>query len=212
MLVSASLVLDIVFFAFLVLGLFFGVKNGFWRGICALAGTLFSLLIGVLFCRKFQSFIDETLGLNMTQGIQGGLCKSIPSEAAANLVGDWIAVAICFLILVALVRFLAWLIGKLGKSLVEKSKFFRILDRLLGGILGLVQAAMFLCFLLSFCYWLPWEALHNFIASSSVVGRIFTDWIPQIASFPGFSVTETVPAEPEAPAALADFALWLKTP
>lgn len=211
LLVSAGLVLDIVFFGILVLGLFFGVKNGFWRGICALAGTLFSLLIGVLFCRKFQSFLDETLGLHMTQAIQSGLGKTIPSELIANSVGEWIAIAICFLILVALVRFLAWLIGKLGKSLVEKSKFFRVFDRLLGGILGLVQAAMFLCFLLSICYWIPWEGLHNFITSSSIVGKIFTDWIPKISSFPALIVKDTVPEETETPEAFARVWLWLKT-
>ena len=204
LLVSAGLVLDIVLFVILVLGLFLGVKNGFWRGICAIAGTIFSLAVGVVFCRRFQHFIDETLGLKMTQAIQGGLRTAIPqSEVIANSVGEWIAIAICFLILVVLVRFLAWLIGKLGKSLVEKSKFFRIIDRLLGGLLGLVQAALFLSMIFSICYWIPWEALHNFISSSSIVSKIYEVWIPLIADFPKLIIKDTTPETPEETAFIA---------
>lgn len=203
LLVSAGVVLDIVLIVILVLGIFLGVKRGFWRGICALAGTIFSLAIGVVFCRRFEHFIDETLGLHMTQAIQSGLCKTIPSETIANSVGEWIAIAICFLILVLLVRLLAWLVGKLGKALVEKSKFFRVIDRLLGGLLGLVQAALFLSMIFSICYWIPWEALHNFISSSSIVSKIYEVWIPLIADFPKLIIKDKTPETPEETAFIA---------
>ena len=208
LLVSAGLVLDIVFGIILVLGLVFGVRNGFWKGMCALLGTLFSLLIGVMFCRKFQSFIDVTLGLNMTSSIQKGLCGAIPSETIANSLGEWIAIAISFLIIVVLVRFTAWLIGKLGKALTSKSKFFRVIDRLFGGLLGLFQAALFLSFLLSICYWIPWEALHTFIESSSIVSKIYIDWIPNFVTFPKLIITDPTMVEPEA---FARFIFGLKT-
>lgn len=203
LLVSAGVVLDIVFFIILALGLFMGVKRGFWRGICAIAGTIFSLAIGVVFCRRFQYFIDETLGIHMTQAIQGGLGKTIPSELIANSLGEWIAIAISFLILVLLVRLLAWLVGKLGKALVEKSKVFRVFDRLLGGILGLVQAMLLLSIIFSICYWLPWEGLHNFISSSSVISKIYEFWIPLIADFPKLIFKDTTPAQEEEVAYLA---------
>ena len=209
LLVSAGLVLDIVFGIILVLGLVFGVKNGFWRGLCALMGTLFSLLLGVMLCRKMQSFIDVTLGLKMTGAIQGALSASLPEEVA-NSLGEWFAIAISFLIIVVLVRFTAWLIGKLGKALTSKSKFFRVIDRLFGGLLGLFQAALFLSFLLSICYWIPWEALHNFINSSSIVSKIYIDWIPQFASFPPLVIKPTEIGGEE-PAAFAYFMHWLKT-
>ena len=201
LLVSAGLVLDIVFFVILVLGLFFGVKNGFVSGICKIAGTLLSLAIGILFCRKFQAFIDVTLGLKMTQALQGVLVNTIPSETIANSVGEWLAIAISFLALVIIVRLLAWLIGKIGKALVDKVKFFRVLDHLLGGLLGLVQAALFLFLLLAICCWIPWEPLHTFISSSSIVGKIVDSaWFQTAITFPKliFKDNTVTPTEPEA--------------
>ena len=152
LLVTASLALDIVFFVILVLGLFFGVKNGFVSGICKIAGTLLSFAIGILFCRKFQAFIDVTLGLKMTQALQGVLANAIPSETIANSVGEWLAIAISFLALVILVRLLAWIVGKIGTALVRKVKFFRVLDHIFGGLLGLAQAALFVFLLLAICW------------------------------------------------------------
>ena len=208
LLVSAGLVLDIVFGVILVLGLVFGIKNGFWRGLCALLGTLFSLLIGIMFCRKMQAFIDGTLGLNMTGAIQGALSASLPEEVA-NSLGEWFAIAISFLIIVVLVRFTAWLIGKLGKALTSKSKFFRVVDHIFGAFLGLFQAALFLSFLLSICYWIPWEALHNFINSSPLVSKIYIDWIPNLATFPPLIIKPTEIGG-EGPAAFAYFLLRQK--
>ncbi|MDE7158265.1 MAG: CvpA family protein [Clostridiales bacterium] len=210
LLVSAGLVLDIVFGIILVLGLVFGVRTGFWRGMCALLGTIFSLLMGIMFCRKMQAFIDGTLGLNMTGAIQGGLRSTTLPEEVANSLGEWFAILISFLIIVVLVRFTAWLIGKLGKALTSKSKFFRVIDRLFGGLLGLVQAALSLSFFLSICYWIPWEALHNFINSSSIVSKIYIDWIPQFASFPPLIIKPTT-VEGEGSEAFAHLVLWLKT-
>ena len=201
LLVTASLALDIVFFVILVLGLFFGVKNGFVSRICKIEGTLLSFALGILFCRKFQAFIDVTLGLKMTQALQGVLANAIPSETIANSVGEWLAIAISFLALVILVRLLAWIVGKIGTALVRKVKFFRVLDHIFGGLLGLAQAALFVFLLLAICWWIPWEPMHTFISSSSIVGKIVeSTWFQTAINFPKLIVKDpnAVPPDPEA--------------
>lgn len=199
LLVSAGLVVDIIFFVLLLLGLFVGVKKGFVRGVCAIAGTVLSLGIAIACCRKFQAFIDVALGLNMTGAIQGLLAKTIPSVEIANSVGEWLSIAVSFILLVVLVRLLAWLVGLIGKSLVSKVKFFKVMDHILGGLLGLVEAFLTVFLLLAICTWIPWDALHSFIESSSVVSKIVAHpWFEYAVNFPALIIKPTEPTEPEA--------------
>ena len=173
-----SWILDVVFFVILIGGILIGVHRGFIAGICKIAGTILAIFVAVSFCVTFQFTLDKWF--NLTHAL---------SDAVHNdTAGYWIAVAISFVILVILTKLVAWLLGKLGTALIDKINAFSVINRLFGGLLGLVKAAIFLFLLLTLCryliQWFNWEGVQEFISSSTVVGAIFNwDWFIEATKF-----------------------------
>lgn len=157
-------ILDVIFFALLLLGTLFGVWRGFLKSVCKLAGTIFSLGIAIAFCVPFKNTLQGWFNL------EGALCAAIPK---VPVLGTWISVAISFVSLIVIVKLLAFLAGFLGKSLVSKCKPLEKIDRFLGGLFGLVCACATIFFLMAICAWIPSNGLHAYIESSGVVGAIF---------------------------------------
>ena len=164
---SKGWILDVVFFAVLLLGLILGIWKGFVKQITKAAGWIFSFVIAFFFSAALSNQLESWFGLTTLIG------NGINSYKIAG----WISIAISFVGLAILVRLLAWAVGAIGKAIVKKSKFLNGLDKFLGAIWGLFWTMMFLIFALAVCRWIPSEGLHNYINSSFIVSKIFNwEW------------------------------------
>lgn len=167
-------ILDVIFVVILIGGIFLGIFRGFVASICKLAGTILAIFVAVSFCTMFQYTLETWFGLTTA------LYNAIGSDKAAY----WIAVAISFIALLIVVKLCAWLLGMLFTSIVNKVKAFAFINRLLGGVLGLVMAGAAVFLLLTFCQLIHVQAVDNYISSSTIVGSIYNwDWFQQAATF-----------------------------
>lgn len=160
---TGSWVLDVIFFAVLLLGMLFGVWRGFVKGICKLAGTIFAVVFAFTFCVPMKNSLDSWFGLTAALG--------------GTTLSGWISVVISFIVLVVLIKLGAWLIGKVGSVLVEKFAPLKVVNKILGGLLGLAKAMLLIFILLAILKWIDAAAVNEFIAQSAVVSRIyFSEW------------------------------------
>lgn len=158
--------LDVAFFVILLLGILFGVARGFVKSVCKIAGTVFSAVVAFMFCVTLQNSLEGWFGLTTA------LAGVIGNATIAKV----IAIVISFILLFLVVKLLAWFVGKTGTALVNKFAPCRMINRILGGILGLFEAFMLIMLLLAICHWIPVEGVHEFIQSSTIVGKVF-DWV-----------------------------------
>lgn len=166
LLAAGAWVMDVLFFAIIVIGILLGVKRGFVKGICKLAGTIFSVIVAVTFCVAMQASLERSFGA--TTAINGAIGAPF---------GEWIMVAISFILLLVIVKLGCWLLGSFGSALAEKYAPARIVNMFLGGILGAFQAFVLIFVLLAIFRWIPSDSLHEFISASSIVGKIFdSEW------------------------------------
>lgn len=173
LLASSAWVLDVVFFVILILGILLGSWGGFIKGICKLAGTIFAIFVAFTFCNAFKNTLESAFGL--TTAIAGGV-----GETVAN----WLSIIIAFVILFLIVKIGSWILGKVGTALVDKVAAFRYINRILGGILGLVEAVFLIFLILTICYWINVEAVNALIAQSSIVKSIYQwEWFQWAAQF-----------------------------
>lgn len=172
---NAAVSLDIAFFVIILLGLLFGVIRGFIKSVCKWAGTIIAIFVAFTFCNAFQGALNEWFGLT------GALVNVLNNEKLAG----WIALAISFVILLAGAKLLAWLLGKIGTALVNKVKAFNVINKLFGGLFGLFEALVLIFFLLMICKWISLEVVDNFIAQSSIVGKIYEwEWFEKATTLP----------------------------
>ena len=158
--------LDVAFFVILLLGILFGVVRGFVKSVCKIAGTVFSAVVAFMFCVTLQNSLEGWFGLLTA------LAGAIGNATIAKV----IALVISFILLFLVVKLLAWFVGKTGTALVNKFAPCRTINRILGGILGLFEAFMLIMLLLAICHWIPVDGMHEFIQSSTIVGKVF-DWV-----------------------------------
>ncbi len=110
--------------------------------------------------------------------------ETTPAMLLGGVLAKWITVAIAFLLLLLLVRLGAWGIQKLFGVIKNALAPLRIVDQVLGAVLGLAKALFWIFVLLLVCNWLPFAGLQSFIASSNIVGKIYTDeWFQSATSY-----------------------------
>ncbi len=166
LLASGGWVLDILFFALLILGILFGVRRGFIAGVCKLAGTFLAVFIAVTFCVALQASLERSFGWT-----------SAINSSIGSPFGEWIMVAVSFIFLLILTKAGCFLIGKFGSALVDGVKPLKIVNMLLGGLLGALKMFILLFILFAVFRWIPSDSLHEFISSSGVVGKMFnSEW------------------------------------
>ena len=107
-----------------------------------------------------------------------------PAQMIASILAKWISIVISFILLIIIVRLGAWLLSKILTAIIDHISPLRILNRILGAILGLVKACILIFILLLLCNWLPIDGMHDFIASSNIVGAIFrAEWFQAATSY-----------------------------
>lgn len=162
LLAAGAWVIDVLFFAIIIIGILLGVKRGFVKGICKLAGTIFSVVVAVTFCVAMQASLERSFG-----------ATTAINEAIGAPFGEWIMVAISFILLLVIVKLGCWLLGNIGGALADQYAPIRIVNMFLGGILGAFKAFVVIFVLLAVMRWIPSDSLHGFISSSGIVGKIF---------------------------------------
>lgn len=156
-------ILDVIFFVALLIGCIVGCKVGFVKGVCKVGGWVFSLVAPFVFCVALKDALESWFGL-----------VSIIAEGVGNAtVAGWITIAISFVGLFILVRLGTWLLGLLLDLLAKTIPLVKIVNIILGGILGMVEAFLILYFLILICGWLNIDAVTAFVNESWVVGAIF---------------------------------------
>lgn len=155
--------LDLVFFILIFVGILLGVFFGFLKGVCKIAGTILSVVLASAFCFPFKNNLESWFGL------QTALQKSIGSAIGAGL----ITTVISFIVLVVVIRLLAWFLGSAGTALAEKNDTMKLLNRFFGGLFGLIVALAVIFLLLAIFSWISAPGIDAFISKSSVVGAIY---------------------------------------
>ncbi len=178
---SGAWVLDVIFFALILGGILIGVAHGFLRGVCKLAGTVFAVAFAFFFCMPMHGSLEKSFGLTTA------LTKAFGNATVAG----WVSIAISFVALFVIVKVGAWLIGKFGTSLVERIAPLRVVNRVLGGLLGLAKALILIFLLLALCSWINAPAINECISSSAVVGSIYNwEWFRWAVALPGTAIRE----------------------
>ena len=107
-----------------------------------------------------------------------------PAMMLGSVLAKWFSIAISFVLLVVLIKLAAVLLDKGLSGLVERVAPFRVINQLLGAILGLLKAGILLFIVLAVCSWIPLEGMHNFLSSSAIVGPIFrSEWFAAATNY-----------------------------
>ena len=102
----------------------------------------------------------------------------------ASVLAKWISIVIAFVLLIVLVRLAVLLISKLFGAIKDSFAPLRVVDQVLGALLGFVESCLLVFLILLLINWLPLASLHAFIGSSNIVGKIFTaEWFQSATSY-----------------------------
>ena len=100
------------------------------------------------------------------------------------IVAHWISVVISFVSLVVLIKIAVWLLDKIFSRAAEEIGPVRIVNRMLGGVLGLIEIMLAIFLVLAICVLIGNESIESFFAESSVVGAIyFSDWFRDATAY-----------------------------
>ena len=166
--------LDVAFFVILAGGLIGGACLGFVRGICKIAGTIFSIVLAVACCVPLSTSLESAFGL------ETALAEAVKIE----WLGKVLSVVICFIGLIVIVRLGAWFLGKCVSKLIDRFKPLKKVDRVFGAVLGLAEAALLIFILLVIVSWVAvfFTPIGEYFSSSAVVGSIYKwDWFVHVS-------------------------------
>lgn len=102
----------------------------------------------------------------------------------ASVFAKWISIVISFILLILLTRIGARFLAKGLKSLVDKFAPTRVMDQVLGALLGFVEAFFIASLVIIVFNWIPISAIRGMFASSYVVGPIAnSEWFRNMTSY-----------------------------
>ena len=108
LLAKGGWVLDILFFAIIILGILLGVRRGFVKGVCKIAGTILSVAVAITFCVAVQASLERNFGATTSL-----------NNAVGEPFGQWIMVALSFILLLVAVKLGCWLLGSFGSAIMD---------------------------------------------------------------------------------------------
>lgn len=143
-------------------------------------GSAITAELGELGVNGFYSFLIG-LGFKHVDLIPQG---TTVAHLLGSTLAKWLVIAISFILLIVIVRVGFGLLGKTFSGLISKLSPLRVVDQALGGVFGLLKSAVLIFLILLLCDWLPFTAIHDYIASSTIVGAIFqSNWFISAASY-----------------------------
>jgi membrane protein required for colicin V production len=148
--------IDIVFFLILIICMVRGGMRGFIFEVSAVAAPLLGILAAVL----FSNLLAEVVALI--------------TEAKESIWNHIIAFLVIFLAVYLLIFFIQGFL----QNIISKLNLDN-LDRVLGGILGLVEGILVIAIILILCQWIPLEGLHQSL-KGSLFFTILNPFLPSI--------------------------------
>lgn len=127
-------VLDIILLILVSLGLILGILTGFSRKLSSFLSTICGLIVSYFIATPLNNFLVE-------KNFYSFIDKDKSYFALVTLIITWILI---FIIVYIFVKLLV----NLFKKIAYKSKIFAIIDRLLGGVLGLANGLFITCIIL----------------------------------------------------------------
>ena len=154
--------LDIVLGAILLISIVIGLWKGFFDSLLGLVSTGLALVVGFTCAKPASAFIAKFIDL--PAWIDGLLSKVIENpDQIVSLFGNdslalkrmelanFLAIVLSGIIVFLVVKIGIWLLAKLFDSVVESSSIGSGLNKLLGGIFGLVKGGAMVIVILLLC-------------------------------------------------------------
>lgn len=102
----------------------------------------------------------------------------------ASVLAKWISIVISFILLILFARLGIRLIAKLFKKVRDHFAPLKLVDQILGAFLGFAKACILIFVILAICNWLPIDAVHAYIESSNIAGKIAaSEWFHSLTSY-----------------------------
>lgn len=152
---------DIVMFAILAIFLVIGLWKGLFDSLLSLISTGVALTISILVAKPATSFIakivnipawfESLLGKAMGDGTTIELFGIKSLEFTKSELANFLSVVFSVVVVFILIKLAVWLLAKLFDSVVENSGIGSGLNRVLGGLFGLVKGGIIVLVILAFC-------------------------------------------------------------
>jgi len=153
--------IDIVLGAILIVFVVIGLWKGFFDSILGLISTAIAVVVGITCAKPATGFINKII--NLPNWFEGLLGKAIADGEVIKLFGNnnlafdktqlanFLAVVATGIILFLITKIGIWLIAKLFDSVVESNTIGSGLNKLLGGIFGLLRGGVIVIVILLLC-------------------------------------------------------------
>ena len=172
-----SMILDILVIITLVICIFLYTKRGFIRGVMGLCGCFIAMIAAILTRPVLQPLLEAPLTKLLNEGSEGeGLSSLLGVGMTAEVVASAISFVLLFLLYIAIVKIVTYLIDRFCKLPVLKQAN-KLMGFILGIAIGLLYAQILSLILFSFSEllvvslgWLSEEAFEG-----SVVARWMFD-------------------------------------
>lgn len=153
--------IDIILGVILVVFVVIGLWKGFFDSILGLISTAIAVVVGVTCAKPATGFVNKIV--NLPNWFDGVLSKAFAEGEVITLFGNenlafdktqlanFLAVVATGVILFFLTKIAIWLIAKLFDSVVESSSIGSGLNKLLGGVFGLLRGGVIVVAILLLC-------------------------------------------------------------
>ena len=152
---------DIVLFAILIVSVLIGLWKGFFDSLLGLVSTGIALVVGVTCAKPAAGFINKII--NLPNWFDGMLAKTINDTELVSIFGsekmaftrlelaNFLSIIASGVLMFLLVKVGIWLLAKLFDSVVEGSTIGSGLNKLLGGLFGLLRGGVIVIAILLLC-------------------------------------------------------------
>ncbi len=178
---------DIVLIAILVVFLIIGLWKGFFDSLLGLISTGLAIVVAITCAKPASSFINKFI--NLPNWIDGLLSKVMAEDKVVNLFGNadlsftriqlanFLSIVMSAIIVFIVTKLAIWLLAKLFDSVVSESTFASGLNKVLGGIFGIVRGGALILAILLLCAVLSGTGLatpiQNTISNSKVTNYVY---------------------------------------
>jgi len=148
---------DIIFFAILAIFVIIGIVKGLFDSLLGLISTGVALAIAILVAKPATSFLSkfkvDGMFYKMLDKMEdgevvhlfGNPALEFTKDGIANFLTDIFSIIVVFI----LIKLAIWLLSKLFSSVVEKSTIGSGLNKVLGGLFGLIKGGVIVVALLA---------------------------------------------------------------
>lgn len=148
---------DIIFFGILIIFTIIGIVKGLFDSLLGLISTGVALAISILVAKPSTTFLSkfnvDKMFLGFLDKMEDGELVHLFGNPALEFtkveVSNFLTVIFSIIVVFILIKVAIWLLSKLFSSVVEKSTIGSGLNKVLGGLFGLVKGGVIVLALLA---------------------------------------------------------------